>query len=215
MRAEEGVSKSKENESEPGPSPEARELFMDIVHHPFDKLKARYKRLGLTRELGDKHRLALAYRGLIRVKELTDKQGNFTLLEPTESGWDSFKDSGKTSLRHGGLEHAYGINRAAEHFRRKGLQVSDDEWPLGGGMYADRAVFINGQPEGTIECETMKAGNADVQMMQNIRKALEAGFKWVCIVTMNEKGFRRAHTALQEFGFFGGKAQLKQVWELL
>ena len=76
-------------------------------------------------------------------------------------------------------------------------------------------IFIGGQTEGTIECETMQAGNADIQLIQNVRKALEAGFKWVLIVVLDEKGQRLATKALEEFQFFEGKAKVKLVWELL
>ena len=86
---------------------------------------------------------------------------------------------------------------------------------MGAGMYADKAVFISDQIEGTIECETIQAGNAYIQLIQNVRKALDAGFKWVLIVVLDEKGQRLATTAVEELSFFEAKAQVKSVWELL
>lgn len=154
-------------------------LLIDILENPFSSITQRYKRLNLHPNLGNKCRKDLISERCVQSKRIVTGSGWITLFELTRKGKMVLGDFGFEfkKVMSEGVVHKFWKHRVAEFYKRKGLDVSVEEY------------FVNGRPDiivredGKKTAVEIETGKSDY--VGNVRRALAAGFDEVVCVGVN------------------------------
>ncbi|OVE80174.1 hypothetical protein BVY01_00680 [bacterium I07] len=176
-----------------------KRLLKDIWEYPGSGVVERYKRLKMSRRKGNKTKMILFKKHLIKGIPIIIKKGKIMLLELTKTGWEELQNlNGKLiqKKRTGGAIHEYWKEQIERFYRNRGLKVIK-EIPVNGGKTADLCVLNKGKRI-AIEIETGKS-----DFIGNIKKDLKAGFDEVVSVAVDENVLERikkkfAQTALNQ-----------------
>jgi len=158
-----------------------RRFLADIARNPISGVVGRYTRIGINRYQGNLIQQRLLDKKLISWKPVSTGKGRLKVLVLTDEGKKAIPDVKVEKVFHksGSWEHEYWKFRVAEHYRKKGYEVTF-EYKIGDGKSVDLVAEKEGKKI-AIEIET---GKSDA--VYNIRKDLEAGFDEVlCICLTN------------------------------
>ena len=173
-------------------------LLSDIHAHKFSGISSRYKRLGMHPEKGTRAKEGLVEKGMAEECPVAVDRKNFIFLVPTAKGIEAM---GRKGL--GGLEF---WTEANESFKHKLFQnavrnslVADGwdaiiEQPRPKGGFVDVAAYDRDRTSSIAFEITLRADN----IVDNVRKDLEAGFGEVRIVCEQERVEEQCHNALKE-----------------
>ena len=171
-------------------------MLIDIAQEPLSVVTERYKRLGWTAHTGTKMKRSLRERGFIEEERVRVPEGIVTLLRPTPEGIRVLRmhsiEAGRFP-KNASLQHEYWKQRIAEDYRRRGYAV-EEEVQIGGGKAVDLVATKPGKRI-AIEVETGRS-NA----VENVRKALDAGFDTVISVAVSPEEKRRTLMSLRRAG---------------
>jgi hypothetical protein len=166
-----GTSAATADESTTTLSREEIRFLNDLSARPLSTTVSRYQRLNLSRRRGNAIRQSLAKAGIIEPVPIATRSGQVILYQLTDHGrsvcTETGIDPGPRSRES--LEHRYWINQVAEHFERRGYDVSR-EYPVPNRGHVDLVAERPGERI-AIEIET---GKSDIEANQSKLKG--AGF---------------------------------------
>jgi hypothetical protein len=160
----------------------ARDLLLDVLHHPYCGMVERYKRLKTSRRKGNNLKDSALREGLAEQVRVPTRSGIVVLLDLTAKGRALLADeTGIQEIppRRGGLAHEYWKHRIADELRAKGLKV-EVEAALKTGGTVDILVQTKHGPR-AIEIET---GKSDAKA--NVEKCQRAGVAVTLVATERE-----------------------------
>jgi len=158
----------------------SKKLLVSIVDDPLLGIAERYRKICLNPRNGNQCKQELIELGLVSEVSIKTGKARIKLLKLTDKGKVKIKEYGcdvSKSLRHGGVEHLYWVQKVKKKLEDKGYIV-EDEFPIGKGEAVDIAIVGK---KIAIEIET---GKSDA--VKNIRKCLDAGFEVVSVATSKE-----------------------------
>lgn len=172
----------------------ALQLLYDILTHPQDGVRQRYRRLCVSDKKGHQTKEDLLYQGWVESQTVELGQTRKVLLRLTKQAKETFGLDSKTP-EYGSLVHEYWKRFYAERFRKKGYKVSF-EVPRKSGR-----VDVVAQKDGkkiAIEIETCKS-----DFIRNVKQDLGDKYDKVLVVATDKKAFRKVERELAETGLLG------------
>ena len=158
-------------------SSEEIRFLADVAIRPLSTTVSRYQRLNLSRRRGNAIRQRLGDAGIIEAIAIATRSGQVVLAELT--------DHGRTCCRHIGidvrspprtsLEHQFWVRRSAEHFERKGFDVSHECSIRDNGI-----VDLVAQRPGERIAIEVETGKSDIQ--GNVEKLLGKDFDRIVLI---------------------------------
>ena len=169
----------------------ALQLLYDILSHPLDGVRQRYRRLTISDKKGHQTKETLLRHGWIDSQLIETGWTRKLLLRLSEQ---AKKTLGLTNEipEYGSLEHEYWKQFYANQFRDKGYEVTL-EAPRGSGR-VDIAAVKDDQRT-AIEIETGKS-----DFLNNIRQNLTAKYDTILIIATNRKAFDNIERTLAREG---------------
>lgn len=175
-----------------GITSEEEKLLEDINQNKLSGVVERYKRLNVSRRKGNELKNSLYKKQLIDTEEIPTKSGRVIVLKLTKEGKNQIdKSKYKKDLREGGITHEYWKKKYAEHFTKKGFEITFEK-PIGEGKSVDVVATKNGK-QIAIEIET---GRSDI--LSNINKCIEANFDKIILVATTEKVESKVKSLLED-----------------
>ncbi len=163
-------------------------LVRDVLTHPDDGVDARYRRLGVSADKGNRLKNHLLLAGVLQDQAVKIGRTRRVMLRVSLSGRRQLGLT-ESAAGRGSLAHEYWKRVYAQRYRRKGFRVTL-EAPRRGGGTVD--VLARKRAESVaIEIET---GKSDV--VANVRKDLLAGFSRVRVVATNPPARRKVRRQL-------------------
>ena len=149
-----------DNGEPPTPSRETLRFLADVAHHRLSTTVTRYERLRLSRRRGNAVRQELIKSGLVQPVALPPRSGQVVLLDLTDAGRSFARRCG---IEPGpapatSLEHAFWVDRAAEHFRRDGYDIE-----LESGVGRGRSIDLVARRENRRVAVEIETGKSDLQ----------------------------------------------------
>jgi len=157
-------------------------LLQDIVRFQYSSTQERYRRLGWNFYKGNKVRDRMVKDGWIQVRTIKRPDGMVKVFELTEEGKDQAERSGlkvERTWRKGGLEHGYWVQEIKSLLREQGFAVQVEK-----GLGKGKSVDLEARREGRKIAVEVETGKSDV--INNIRKDLEAGYDKILVVCLEE-----------------------------
>ena len=110
-------------------------FLADVAARPLSTTVSRYQRLHLSRRRGNAVRQNLAQAGIIEPVAIATRSGQVMLYQLTDHGRTVCKQVGidPGPAPREGLEHRYWVKRTAEHFEKKGYDVTKEHPIKGNG----------------------------------------------------------------------------------
>jgi hypothetical protein len=169
-----------------------RRFLADIARNPISGVVGRYTRIGINRYQGNLLQQRLLNKKLISWKPVSKGKGRLKVLVLTDEGKKAIPDVKVEKVLHksSSWEHEYWKFRVADHYRKKGYEVTF-EYKIGDGKSVDLVAEKNGKKI-AIEIET---GKSDA--VYNIRKDLEAGFDEVVVFCIDKKIINQIRSKLR------------------
>ena len=153
-------------------------LLIDILEYPFSGITERYRRLNFHPKPGNKYRKDIISEKCARAVKVITGTGWITLFELTKKGKMVLTDLGYEFKNESeGVVHKFWKHRVSEYYRRKGFDVSVEEYYVNG---RPDIIVRKGDKKVAIEIETGKS-----DYVKNVKRALEAGFDEVVCVAVN------------------------------
>ncbi|MBN2589884.1 MAG: hypothetical protein JXA96_08470, partial [Sedimentisphaerales bacterium] len=168
----------------------ALQLLFDILSHPLDGVRQRYRRLALSDKKGHRTKEALLRYGWIESQLIETGRTRKLILRLSDQ---AKKNLGLTNEipEYGSIVHEYWKQFYAQRFRDKGYQVTL-EAPRGSGR-VDIAAVKDDQKT-AIEIETGKS-----DYLRNIQQNLAARYDRILVVATDKKAFDNIeHTLTRE-----------------
>jgi len=180
------------NPPQPEMSREEIRFLTDVAARPLSATVSRYERLHLSRRRGNAVRQSLQKGGLIEHVRIATRSGQVVLYQLTDFGRTVCRSLGVDPgpRPRESLEHRYWVKRTAEHFERKGFEVSR-EHPIKGNGAVDILAEKPGQRV-AVEVETGKS-----HVKTNLANALKAGFDRVVLVATAPAAVAECHRAVE------------------
>ncbi len=174
-------------------SREETRFLSDLTTHPLSTTVARYQRLHLSRRRGNAVRQALVSAGLIEAVAIATRSGQVVLYQLTDAGRSVCSSLGIGSGRRQrtSLEHAYWVMRSAEHFERKGYEVSQEYAVKGNGT-----VDLQAQRPGERVAVEVETGKSDVA--GNLAKLCGKGFDRIVMIATSPTAVSACKKAIDE-----------------
>jgi len=175
------------------------EKFLEDIHlHKFSGLSSRYKRLNVHPGKGAKIRDGLIKKGLVEECLITVGRKNFVFLVLTEAGVGVLKGMDKVGLEfwteaNESFKHKLFQNAVKNAFIADGWDAIVEQ-PRPKGGFVDVAVYDKDRSNSIAIEVTLRPDN----IVENVRKDLEAGFKEVRIIYEHEKVEEQCLKALRE-----------------
>ncbi len=166
---------------------EALQLLYDILLHPLDGVRQRYRRLTLSDKKGHQTKETLLRHGWIESQLIETGQTRKLLLRLTNQAKETLGINSQIP-EYGSIVHEYWKQFYAQRFRDKGYEVTL-EAPRDSGR-VDIAASKDGQRT-AIEIETGKS-----DFLNNIRQNLTAKYDKVLVVATDKKTFDNIEHAL-------------------
>jgi hypothetical protein len=179
----------------PGDNPEvSREeirLLADVASRPLSGTVSRYQRLHLSRRKGNAIRKNLAQAGLIEPVRIATRCGQVVLYQITEEGRSACHalhiDPGPESRQS--LEHRYWVRKAADHFEKKGYNVTF-EHPI----RENGAIDVLAQRGGERVAIEVETGKSDIAA--NLSKLNKETFDKAIIVATSPQAVAACQKAI-------------------
>jgi hypothetical protein len=172
-------------------------LVADVLEHPQDGVKARYRRLGWSAHRGTRVCRALTSAGMLERDVIPLGVTRRVVLRVAPAAQ---RELGLTveAARSESLPHAFWKAWHANRLRREGWEVAvEAPRPRGVGGTVD-VLARKGQDQRAVEVET---GKSDV--VENVRRDLLAGFDEVLVVATDEQALRTVEEQLGKAGLLG------------
>jgi len=167
-------------------------LMNDIVDHPFSGIVERYRRLHMSRRMGNTIKEKCIKHDLFEAITVPTQTGKVVLLQLTDLGKRIMRNKGyqiNQSKKREGLVHEYWKKKAAEHYESLGYKVSTEE-PVNG--YTDLVIEKNGK-RFAVEIETGKSN-----WRINVNKNIKHGFSCIILIATNDKTFQKLRRLIEE-----------------
>ena len=152
-------------------------FLADAAVRPLSTTVSRYQRLNLSRRKGNAIREAITKAGLIQAAAIATRSGQVVLSELTDFGRTTCNalgiDSGHRPRES--LEHRYWVRKVAEHFEKRGYEVTREHQIKGNG-----AIDLLAQRPGERVAVEVETGKSDIKA--NLAKMRGAGFDRVVLV---------------------------------
>ncbi len=201
------VNKRKEKRKYPAGTRPQHKLLIDILEHPFSSVTERYKRLSFYPKSGNQYRKDIIWEKCARAVKVITGTGWITLFELTRKGKMVLSDLGYDFKNESeGVVHKYWKHRISEYYKKKGFDVSVEEYYLNG---RPDIIVRDGDRKVAIEIETGKS-----DYVKNVKRALEAGFDEVVCVGVNGVVERKVIIGLREKGVLDGRVRILNVKNL-
>ena len=200
------------NDSEPDPpikasnmSREETRFLADVAARPLSTTVSRYQRLSLSRRRGNAIRQSLLTAGVIESVPIATRSGQVVLYQLTDFGRPLCSSAGidPGPKPRESLEHRYWIGKAAEHFERKGYEITR-EHPIKGNGAVDLLAERPGERV-VIEVET---GKSDIKA--NLAKIPPDEFSRVILIATTPQAIGACQKAMADC-----PAEAKPLVELL
>ena len=170
-------------------------FLADVAAKPLSTTVPRYQRLNLSRRRGNAVRQSLQSAGIIEAVPIATRCGQVVLYQLTDFGrsicTSTGIDPGPKSRES--LEHRYWIKKAAEHFEKKGYEVTK-EHPIKGNGAVDILAERPGERV-VIEVET---GKSDIKA--NLAKVKKANFDRVVLLAASPAAVSACQGAIDSVG---------------
>ena len=161
----------------PDISREETRLLADVAARPLSTTVSRYQRLNLSRRRGNAIRQNLHAANIIEAVPIATRSGQVVLYQLTDFGRSLCAsvniDPGPKPQES--LEHRYWIKRAAEHFERKGYEITKEHPIKGNG-----AIDILAEKPGNRIAIEVETGKSDIKA--NLSKVGDAGFDRIFLI---------------------------------
>ena len=170
-------------------------FLSDVAARPLSTTVSRYQRLNLSRRRGNAIRQSLVSAAIIEAVPIATRSGQVMLYQLTDHGRSVCATVGIDPgpwLRES-LEHRYWVAQVAEHFGRRGYEITR-EHPIPGDGAVDLLVERPGERV-AIEVET---GKSDIG--KNLAKVRNEGFDRLVIVATSPAAVSACHRAIGQAG---------------
>jgi hypothetical protein len=164
-------------------------FLRDVLSHPEDGVKVRYKRLGISVDKGNRLKRDLVECGWLDIAVIAVGRSRKVVLRPTTKAREAL---GLNGAPRESLTHEYWKRFYARVFERLGYQV-ELEAPRHGGRVD--VLATNASERVGIEVET---GTSDV--VANVRGCVRSGFESVWVVATDEHAMSKVERELGHGG---------------
>lgn len=188
------------------PLKEAAFTFLeDVLRHPDDGVKTRYKRLDLSMGTGNRLKNDLLDQGWLEDQTVEIGQTRKTMLRLTKQGQQALNLE-DTEPEYGSIAHEYWKRFYAQRFREQGYHV-EFEVPRQLGR-VDVVAKKDGQKI-AIEIETGKS-----DFIRNVQQDLAARYNKVIVVATDKSAFEKIEKKLAQAGLLiAGRVELISAFE--
>ncbi len=169
----------------------ALQLLYDILTHPQDGVRQRYRRLGVSDKKGHQMKEGLLYQGWIESQTVELGQTRKVLLRLSEQAKEALGLNSETP-EYGSLVHEYWKRFYGRKFEQQGYKV-DFEVPRKSGRVD--VVAKKEDEKIAIEVETGKSN-----FLRNVRQDLAAKYDKVMVVATNNSAFGKIEKQLAQAG---------------
>lgn len=169
-------------------------FIKDVVEHPCDGVKARYKRLGLSVGTGNRLKKQLLDSGWLETQTVEIGRTRKVLLGLTKEAREIF-DLDNSTPEYGSLVHEYWKRFYAQRSREQGYKVIL-EAPRKSGKVD--VLAVKNDKSIAIEIET---GKSDV--VKNVKQDLLSGFDKVLVVATDKNVLGKVEKDLARVGLIG------------
>lgn len=166
-------------------------FLKDVLEHPEDGVRTRYKRLGLSAGRGQRIKDHLLDQRWLEAETIPIGRTRKMMLRPTSQA-RKLLDVSSDERPHGSIAHEYWKQFYARKFSAEGYRVQL-EAPRDGGR-VDVLALRNGERV-AIEIET---GKSDV--IANVRNCLRSGFERVIVVATDDEALGKVERELATAG---------------
>ncbi len=159
------------------------EMLEDILQHPFQGVVQRVQRLRASRRKGAAALRALEERGALAPVTVFTGTSTMKLFDLTPSGTALCRSHGLGPLlqpTHGGIEHRYWVDRAAQRLESEAWEVHK-EFRVADDLIVDVHATLNGRMLAVL----VETGKSDAR--KNLEKTLAAGYEHIWVVTNSPK----------------------------
>ena len=191
----------------PDISREETRFLADVAAKPLSTTVSRYQRLNLSRRRGNAIRQSLHAANIIEAVPIATRSGQVVLYQLTDFGRSLCSS---VNIEPGpqpceSLEHRYWINKTAEHFEKKGYEITR-EHPIKGNGTVDLLAEKPGKRI-AIEIET---GKSDIKA--NIAKVKDAYFDRVVLVATSPSAVSACQKAIDNLPDEYSRSVELQTW---
>ena len=182
-------------------------LLADVAARPLSTTVSRYQRLNLSRRRGNAIRQSLHAANIIEAVPIATRSGQVVLYQLTDFG-RSLCASVNIDLGPNppeSLEHRYWVKKAAEHFERKGYEITR-EHPIKGNGAVDLLAEKPGERI-VIEVET---GKSDIKA--NLSKVPADEFSRVILIATSPSAITTCQKAVDSMDNSQSPAVYLQTW---
>ena len=166
----------------------------DVLQHPDDGVKSRYKRLGISTGTANRLKEQLIAQGWLQNQTVDIGQTRKVILRLTTQSKDAL-GLDTSEPQHGSIVHEYWKRFYAQRFREQGYDVEFEVPRRSGRM--DVVARKDGEAI-AIEVETGKS-----DFVRNIQQDLLARYDKILVVATDKKAFERVERGLAEAGLLG------------
>jgi len=163
----------------------------DVLQHPDDGVKARYKRLGLSTGTANRLKDQLLAQGWLEDQTVDIGQTRKVILRLTKQSKDAL-GLDTSEPEYGSITHEYWKRFYAQRFREQGYHV-DLEVPRKSGR-----VDVVAQQDGEKIAVEIETGKSD--FIRNIQQDLAAKYNKVLVIATNKSAFKKIETKLAQAG---------------
>jgi len=176
-------------------SREAIRFLSDVAARPLSTTVSRYLRLHLSRRRGNAIRSDLLSAGLVCAVPLATRSGQVVLYELTDAGRAvcTAHEIDPGPLPGESLEHRYWARKTAEHFEKKGYEVSREHPIKGNG-----AVDLLAEKPGERIAVEVETGKSDIGA--NLEKVKRGSFDRVVLVATSPAASVACTRAVDDMG---------------
>ena len=166
----------------------------DVLRHPDDGVKERYKRLGLSAGKGNRIKEQLLDQGWLETQVVELGRTRKVLLRLAKAGKEALGLDGRNP-ECASLVHEYWKRLYAQRFKEQGYRVRLEAPRKSGNV--DVLALKDGKSI-AIEIET---GKSDI--VRNVKQNLLSGFDKVLVVATDEKALGKVEQKLAQEGLIG------------
>jgi len=174
-------------------SREEMRFLTDVAARPLSTTVSRYERLHLSRRRGNAVRQSLQKGGLIQHVRIATRSGQVVLYQLTDFGRTVCRSLGidPGSKSRESLEHRWWVKRTAEHFERKGYEMSREHPIKGNG-----AIDILAEKPGQRVAVEVETGKSDIRA--NVRNAAKGDFDRVVLVATSPEAVEACRKVVED-----------------
>lgn len=163
----------------------------DVLQHPDDGVKARYKRLGLSIGTASRLKDQLLAQGWLKDQTVDIGQTRKVILRLTKQSKETL-DLDTSEPQHGSIVHEYWKRFYAQRFREHGYRVEFEVSRESGRV---DVVAQKDDEKIAIEIETGKSN-----FIRNIQQDLAAKYNKVLVITTDKSAFKKIEKKLAQVG---------------